>query len=84
MCKHCKLTIVNSKSKEMQTIKNVLRLKDGSQIFDLYLNRYIVETESIHRSNLEINISVNIDESEYILKYKEIPIKYCPFCGEEL
>lgn len=84
MCKHCKLTIVNSKSKEMQTIKNVLRLKDGSQIFDLYLNRYIVETEGIHRSNLEINISVNIDEGEYILKYKEIPIKYCPFCGEEL
>ena len=84
MCKHCKLTIVNSKFKEMQTIKNVLRLKDGSQIFDLYLNRYIVETEGIHRSNLEINISVNIDDGEYVLKYKEIPIKYCPFCGEEL
>ena len=84
MCKHCKLTIVNSKSKEMQTIKNVLRLRDGSQIFDLYLNRYIVETEGIHRSNLEINISVNIDNGEYVLKYKEIPIKYCPFCGEEL
>ena len=68
----------------MQTIKNVLRLKDGSQIFDLYLNRYIVETDDIHRSNSEINISVDMDGGEYVLKHKEIPIKYCPFCGEEL
>ena len=84
MCKHCKLIIVGSKSREKQTVKNVLRLKDGSQIFDLYLNRYIVETEDIHRSNLEINISVDMDGGEYVLKHKEIPIKYCPFCGEEL
>ena len=75
MCKHCKLIIVDSKSREMQTIKNVLRLKDGSQIFDLYLNRYI---------NLEINISVYMDGGDYVFKCKEIPIKYCPFCGEEL
>ena len=84
MCKHCKLIIVGSKSREKQTVKNVLRLKDGSQIFDLYLNRYIVETEDIHESNLEINISVDVDGGEYVLKHKEIPIKYCPFCGEEL
>ena len=84
MCKHCKLTIVDSKSREKQTTKNVLRLKDGSQIFDLYLNRYIVETENIHRSNLEISMSVDICGGEYILRCKEIPIKYCPFCGEEL
>lgn len=84
MCKYCKLSIVDSKSKEAQTIKNILRLKDGTQIFDLYLNRYIVETEDIHRSSLEINMSIDMDGGEYVLRYKEIPIKYCPFCGEEL
>lgn len=84
MCKYCKLKTFNEaigeKGSENITIGKV---KDGSRIVQIYINRYIVKSENINRSELVIENVVNLD-SEYVLGEKSIKIKYCPFCGEEL
>lgn len=84
MCKFCKLEIDGSPLKEKTTAKNVLRIKNGYQVFELYLRRYVVELKDIHESSLEINTAVILGDGEHTLATKEIPIKYCPFCGKEL
>ena len=62
----------------------ILRNVDGSHISDVYLNRHIVESDDISEASISIDISVKLDDAEYLIKEKEIKIKYCPFCGEEL
>ena len=84
MCKFCKLKTI-SKTIGEQTTDNITigKVKDGSRIAQVYINRYIVETENINRSELVIENAVNFS-GEYVLGEKRIKIKYCPFCGEEL
>ena len=62
----------------------ILRNVDGSHISEVYLNRHIVESDDISEASISIDISVKLDDSKYLIKEKEIKIKYCPFCGEEL
>lgn len=62
----------------------ILRNVDGSHVSEVYLNRYIVESDDINKASISIDISVKLDDAEYFIKTKEIKIKYCPFCGEEL
>ena len=84
MCKFCDLTILNEEVGELAADPRLARIKDGSQIFDLYLNRYIVEEADIHRASLILDLEVKLGGGEYTLKNKEVNIKYCPFCGKEL
>lgn len=85
MCKHCALKTVNEKIGEKTTDgKSIGRIKDGSQIIDLYLNRYIIEKDNVRKNNLVLDLSFDLDGNEFIVKDKYIKIKYCPFCGEEL
>lgn len=84
MCKFCKLTTISERLGE-KTTENITigKVKDGSRIARVYINRYIVETENINRSELIIENVVDLS-GEYVLGEKSIKIKYCPFCGEEL
>ena len=84
MCKHCKVRVFSEKYGEKIGNNIILRNVDGSRVDEVYLNRHIVETEGYHDASISIDISVKLDDTEYLIKEKEIKIKYCPFCGEEL
>ena len=84
MCKHCKVEVVSEKYGEKTGNNIILRNVDGSRVDEVCLNRYIVETEGYHDASISIDISEKLDDAEYLIKTKEIKIKYCPFCGEEL
>lgn len=84
MCEHCKVRVFSEKYGEKIGNNMILRNVDGSHISEVYLNRHIVETDDISESSISIDISVKLDDAEYLIKEKEIKIKYCPFCGEEL
>ena len=84
MCKHCKVEVFSEKYGEKIGNNMILRNVDGSHISDVYLNRHIVESDDISEASISIDISVKLDDAEYLIKEKEIKIKYCPFCGEEL
>ena len=85
MCKYCKLKEIgkNEYSNENPTIG---KLKDGSQSYEIWLSRYISESDNVHRGEL---IMVHMFEClgsfyDEIVKQKSIEINYCPFCGEKL
>lgn len=84
MCEHCKARVFSEKYGEKIGNNMILRNVDGSHISEVYLNRRIVESDDISEASISIDISVKLDDAEYIIKEKEIKIKYCPFCGEEL
>ena len=84
MCKHCKVRVFSEKYGEKIGNNMILRNVDGSHISEVYLNRHIVESDDISEASISIDISVKLDDSKYLIKEKEIKIKYCPFCGEEL
>lgn len=85
MCKYCKLKTLNEYAGEKSNeSKRIGALKDGSQLFELCLSRYIVEEDDIHRSELILDLAFELNNGLYNVKTKYIPIKYCPFCGEEL
>ena len=84
MCKHCKVEVFSEKYGEKIGNNIILRNVDGSRVDEVYLNRHIVETEGYHDASISIDISVKLDDAKYLIKTKEIKIKYCPFCGEEL
>ena len=84
MCKYCKVRVFSEKYGEKIGNNMILRNVDGSQVSEVYLNRYIVESDDISKASISIDISVKLDDAKYLIKTKEIKIKYCPFCGEEL
>ena len=84
MCEHCKVRVFSEKYGEKIGNNMILRNVDGSHISEVYLNRHIVESDDISEASISIDISVKLDDTEYLIKEKEIKIKYCPFCGEEL
>ena len=84
MCKHCKVEVFNEKYGEKTGNNIILRNVDGSHVSEVYLNRHIVESDGISEASISIDISEKLDDAEYLIKTKEIKIKYCPFCGEEL
>lgn len=85
MCKYCKLKTLNKEIGEKSNNSVLIgKLKDGSQVFELYLNRYMIKTDNIHRNSLILELDVNYGNSSVCLEEKYIGIKYCPFCGEEL
>lgn len=80
MCKYCKLITYNGE--QSNDVQSILKLKDGSQIFEIYLNRY--KAKSVNNNELLLDYDITIDGCVHTLKEKRIKIKYCPFCGEEL
>lgn len=85
MCKYCKLKTLNkSVGEKTNESKQILKLMDGSQSFNLYLNRYVVEADGIHRAELSLELCANTEAGQIFVKDKSVNIKYCPFCGEEL
>ena len=85
MCKYCKLKTLNEAVGEKVSDPTTIgKLKDGSQTFEISLNRYIVEKDDIHRSELMLDLICKGNGGVIHVKSTYIPIKYCPFCGEEL
>lgn len=85
MCKYCQLKTLNEGiGEKTNNCISIGKLMDGSQIFNLYLNRYIIEADDIHRNFLELELEVGYGNSVISLGNKNIKIKYCPFCGKEL
>lgn len=81
MCKYCELKQSGGNEQTNDTI-SIMSIKDGSQLFDLFMNRCISERK---RSNeLILDLSCLLNGSAYNVKTKAIKIKYCPFCGEKL
>ena len=86
MCRFCKANNVNESTGEMDNgVKTLLELKDGSQIFDLYLFRYKESNDDAWENSLVLNYGIiKPNKHVYTVKEKRIDIMYCPFCGEEL
>lgn len=84
MCKYCGLENVNEQLGEFTTDIVIDGIEDGCEMFEAIMNRYIVEKRGIHRSSLMLELSVKTGDNVYTVKTKNINIKYCPFCGEEL
>ena len=87
MCKFCKLKLENEYIGEYTTNETIGKIEDGSQIFEVSLNRYIVEDDNTHSAELVLNYGVRVNkrcDDVYAVSDTEIKIKYCPFCGEKL
>ena len=84
MCKYCKLEVIDDTGERLNNNPKFATIRDGSQHFDLSINRYIVDEDDIHRSELVMDLGVNVRGQVYTVQEVHIPIKYCPFCGEEL
>lgn len=86
MCKYCKFKNEEDWEKENDFII-IDQIRDGRQQFALRLNRY--ECEGDKNTVLAMHYSIYHNGTEHYelgdnLETKEIQIKYCPFCGEEL
>lgn len=81
MCNFCKMEIVN-KRESSNKHRPIMGIKDGSQLFELSMNRYKVDNRK--SNSLVIDLCVMIGNDVYPVQTKEMYIKYCPFCGEEL
>lgn len=81
MCKYCKLEQGNP-GEMLNNAPTIGELKDGHQVIELLLNRYI--TDDTHVCELVVLQSLAPNFGGDIIQSKSIPIKYCPFCGEEL
>ena len=84
MCGYCKLIETGVTGEKTNDNVSMAKIKDGSQVFELNLWRYINEEDDDRENELVLDMSVDIDSSVYVVKRKHIKIKYCPFCGEEL
>ena len=85
MCKYCELKTVNEKLGEKINDSAALgQIYDGSQAFEAYLWRYVVEFNGTNESYIELELAVDINDKLMTVKNTIIPITYCPFCGEKL
>ena len=84
MCKYCELRHTYEGSEELTNdCQIMIRIEDGSQIYEAQLWRS-VEYGTEHNAELILDHSVRLSDGEHYVETKSIPIKYCPFCGEEL
>lgn len=86
MCKYCKFTY-SIGDRERSALKNLMTHRDGVDRFTLDLFRTVVTEDDNSESReavlafvQDIKIGARYEE----VTRKEITIKYCPFCGEEL
>lgn len=81
MCKYCKLRETKIPGELTNDYRSIGSIRDGITYFSLIMNRYKCTS---HVNELVLEQSICINGTDYVVKTKEIPIKYCPFCGEEL
>lgn len=85
MCKYCKMKPLNEEIGEKSNGNpTIAKIKDGSHVFEVCLNRYMVEEDDTRNNWLYLSLCVENANALLIVKDKPIKIKYCPFCGEEL
>ena len=85
MCKYCELhTELESIGEKSNGWTELTAIKDGSYISTILLYRYIVESDNHRCNELVIESAVKIGNDVLTVQTEAIPIKYCPFCGEEL
>lgn len=85
MCKYCDLKEIGDKEFVNDVnLSSIVSIKDGSHVSELYLNRYVLDSDNIHRSTLILETGVKLYDGYHTIKTKELKIKYCPFCGEKL
>lgn len=86
MCKYCKLETLREKTGEKSNGNpTIAKIKDGSHVYEVCMNRYICESDKVHDRSLFVALDVDFGGGSTLpLKSKSIKIKYCPFCGEEL
>lgn len=83
MCRYCEMIETGVPGEKTNNI-SIGQLVDGSQIFEVWLYRYIDEESDERTNELILDMSIVSGTKVYDLKDKHIKIKYCPFCGEEL
>lgn len=84
MCKWCDLKPENVDRGEYSNgCPKIKVLKDGSQEFALFINRWIANDEPGNRY-LILDLATTINGDCYSVKETKVKIKYCPFCGEKL
>lgn len=81
MCKYCKMEQIY-KDEYCNEDPNLARIKDGYQLFEVNFNRFV--SDKMKFNVLTVDLAIIINDDIYPLETKEIKIKYCPFCGEEL
>ena len=59
-------------------------IKEGCIGVYVTLKRYAETKNSEFNNRIGLEELVDLDGSSYMVKNKEIKIKYCPFCGEKL
>lgn len=86
MCKFCRLKKERNTAVDEKTngLKCLTAIDDGSQTFGLYLNRYVNVSENYYEASLDIDWSIMLNGRLCSVKTKQVDIRYCPFCGEEL
>ena len=84
MCRYCKLENISKYDKESVGGK-IGKIRDGSQLFEVCMFRYINEETGTRQNELILELAGEAQYGGvYTMKTKKIKIKYCPFCGEEL
>ena len=85
MCKYCDLAERDG-IESFNGTPTIGRIKDGSQIYEIWFNRYICKSDKVHKNELVLAHSVKTSGSALLetVNTKSIKIKYCPFCGQEL
>lgn len=85
MCKYCMLLPYGTIGEMVSENNSIGSIKDGSQIFDVSLNRYVSSSDNVRNNYLELYLACKTDSGEvFNVKSKSIKIKYCPMCGEKL
>jgi hypothetical protein len=84
MCTYCKLEQGVTPEERLNNVPTIGELRDGHASFKLMLNRYIDDDADTRICELIIEQAIELSDGEYTVQEKHIPIKYCPFCGEEL
>ena len=84
MCKICKKHDLGTGELSNEYAK-VGEIKDGSLRLELSMLTYSIEDEGRNDNYLLLQYNVNSSvDGLCTVAEKIIPIKYCPFCGEEL
>lgn len=83
MCKFCELSCERVVDGERINQYHIIgEIKDGRQVFEMRLWRYI--HGETHESDLLLQYGIETGDGIRDLEEQHIKIEYCPFCGEKL
>lgn len=84
MCRYCEYVHFTVGGEQINN-GEVMSIQNDSNVVILDVFRYLNTKDNIRDNNLGIHWGIKEPSGEIRLMYiKTIPIKYCPFCGEEL